>query len=133
VKEKFLEKENHINNHNNNNNNNNNNRNTQENNPPINKGNIKKFNIKKCKRKYYLNTKELIAHKDILQIEPKSKELTPQWKTLKDDKQWVIGTLNCHGLTKIGEIDTLALDLKEMKADIFIITETWEKKNNVNF
>ena len=66
-------------------------------------------------------------------IEPKYKDLIPQWEISKDNEQWVIGTLNCHGLTKVGEIDALASDLKEMKSDIFIITETWEKESDVNF
>ena len=106
----------------------------KHNNPPINnKPENKKFTWKKPKGLKYPDTKELIVDEKMVPIEPKYKDLIPQWEISKDNEQWVIGTLNCHGLTKVGEIDALASDLKEMKSDIFIITETWEKESDVNF
>jgi len=136
-----------INNNNNNNNNTiqinnkNNNENNENRNKKINnngkkkKNNEKNINTKKNKntRKVLLKDQKKFFYHDInklkylknLDIDQKIYEnLIPQWKKLTNEKQWVIGTLNCHGLTKVGEIDALAQDLCEMKSDIFVITET---------
>src|SRR5882672_9257112 len=95
--------------------------------------NTRKVLLKDPKKFFYHDINKLKYLKN-LDIDQKIYEnLIPQWKQLTNEKQWVIGTLNCHGLTKVGEIDALAQDLCEMKSDIFVITETWEKENNIEF
>ena len=41
---------------------------------------------------------------------------------------WIIGTLNCHGLNKPGEILAFSSLFRAMKADIMILTETWDNE-----
>jgi len=95
-----------------------NNNNTQKNTIKSNEGEnqISKSVIKKSLKEKYNNNKD--------RLELSVPQLYPRWEEPPEENTWVIGTLNCHGVNKLGEILAFSSLFRAMKADIMILIET---------
>jgi hypothetical protein len=91
---------------------------------PIKSNKEKNNKIKTCVLKNFLEEK--YNNKDCLELSVP--QLYPKWNNQNKENIWIIGTLNCHGLNKPGEILAFSSLFRAMKADIMILTETWDNE-----